>query len=284
MHAHRSQYPLTVMSPVLGVSLSGYYAWLTRPESARGIENRRLLTRIEQIHMASRRTYGYPRVHAELKAEGRHYNRKRIARLMRQGGFKTSMKQLWERSQRGRTIEYMELNKLSRRFYAKQANQRWVSDITLIPTGEGFLYVAAIMDLYSRKIIGWSMDRRTSRGLTVEALKMALWKRGKVDGLLLHSDQGMEYRSQSYHDLMAEHGIECSMSRKGNCLDNAAMESFFHTMKTECTHHRRFKTRDEAKRCVFEYIEVFYNRQRRHSYLDYMAPDEYEKQSSKKCA
>lgn len=284
MQQHQTCYPISLMRKVLQVSSSGYYAWLKRPESARGTENRHLLEKIEKIHRQSRATYGYPRVHEELKAQDQPYNRKRIARLMRQAGIVTCMQRLWEKSLRGRTFEHTEDNKLARQFWAEAPNQRWVSDITLIPTAEGFLYVAVVMDLYSRKIIGWSMEPRTSKNLTINALTMALWKRGKVNGLLLHSDQGMEYRTAMYHQLLENQGITSSMSRKGNCHDNAAMESFFHTMKTECTHHHRFKTRDEARQCVFDYIEVFYNRQRRHSYLNYMTPDEFEKQNEQKCA
>lgn len=284
MREHKSRYPITVLSEVLQVSSGGYYAWVSRSESKRSVENRQLLKQIVQIHEVSRETYGSPRVYAELRAHDEVYNHKRIERLMRQAGLKTCMKRLWEQSQRGRTFDHIDHNILARQFWADRPNQRWVSDITLIPTGEGFLYVAAILDLYSRKVVGWAMEHRTSKELTLKALTMALWKRGKVEGLLLHSDQGMEYRTADYHRMLKEHGITCSMSRKGNCHDNAVIESFFHTMKTECTHHRRFKTRDEARQCVFEYIEVFYNRQRRHSYLNYMTPDEFEKHGKQKCA
>ena len=262
---------------LLRVSRSGYYAWSKRSLSARRQANQQLLAKIVAIHRHSRETYGYPRVHAELRAQGESCGRHRVARLMRSAGLKTKMNRLWDRSARGRTFEHIEEDKLKRRFYAVLPNQRWVSDYSYIPTREGWLYLAVVMDLYSRLIVGWSMSERRNTGLTVEALKMALFRRGQVNGVLVHSDQGMEYRTAEYHQLLNANGLECSMSRKGNCLDNAAMESFFHTLKTELTHHCRYKTRAEARRDLFEYIEVFYNQQRRHSTLNYMTPVEYEK-------
>lgn len=270
-------YPARMLCRVLGVSPSGYYGWRDRPESPRAQANRVLLAEIETIHAMSDRTYGYPRVHVELRERGRSHGRGRIARLMRQAGLKTRVQVLRERARRGRTFEHVESNKLQRDFHAAQPNQRWVSDITHIPTGEGWLYLATIMDLYSRAIVGWAMDSRPTQALTIGALTMALWRRGRVTGLLLHSDQGAQYRAADYHALMQASGIECSMSRKGNCWDNAAMESFFHTLKTERTHHYHYRARDDARQSVFEYIETFYNTRRRHSYLNYMSPLDYEK-------
>lgn len=261
----------------LGVSVSGYYAWKTRPESARSRANRALTAQITAIYEQSDQTYGSPRVHAELQARNQACGRHRVARLMRQTGLKTRVQRLRERARRGRTFEHVSSNKLERAFWAERANQRWVSDVTQIPTAEGWLYLAAIMDLYSRAVIGWSMSGQLTQALTLDALHMALGQRGKVDGLLLHSDQGVHYRTAQYHALATAHGIECSMSRPGNCLDNAAMESFFHSLKTERVHHERYRTRDEARQRVFDYIERFYNRQRRHSYLAYHAPLEYER-------
>lgn len=272
-----AQYPTRMLCRVLRVSPSGYYGWRDRPEPPRAQANRALLAEIEAIHAMSDRTYGYPRVHVELRERGRSHGRGRIARLMREGGLTTRVQILRERARRGRTFEHIETNKLQRDFHAAQPNQRWVSDITHIPTGEGWLYLATIMDLYSRAIVGWAMDSRPAQALTIEALTMALGRRGQVTGLLLHSDQGAQYRAADYHALMRTNGIECSMSRKGNCWDNAAMESFFHTLKTERTHHYRYRARDEARQSVFEYIETFYNTKRRHSYLNYMSPLDYEK-------
>lgn len=265
------------MCQILQVSSSGYYAWRGAPEGCRAAANRALLGKIVHIHQQSRETYGYPRVHAELQAAGESCGRHRVARLMRLAGLKTRQKRLWERSGRGRTFEHIEAHRLQRNFAAVEPDKKWVSDITQFPTAEGWLYLAAVMDLYSRRIVGWAMDKRPTQKIVTDALKMALWRRGKVKGLMVHSDQGMQYRTGNYHRLLKAYGITCSMSRKGNCLDNAPMESFFHTLKTEHTHHVRFKTRAEARQSLFEWIEVFYNRQRRHSYLEYMTPDEYER-------
>jgi len=265
------------MCKLLKVSASGYYDWLSREESERVKVNRMLLAEIQTIHESSRATYGAPRVHAELNKQGFACSKNRVARLMRAAEIQTVMKKLWLKSRRGKTFEYVVGNKLQRQFYAQQPNQRWVSDITQVPTAQGWLYVAVVMDLYSRLVVGWSMSSRAYSGLAEEALTMALWKRNIKEGLLVHSDQGAQYRTGSYSAILKQHGIECSMSRKGNCHDNAAMESFFHTLKTELTHHCSYVTRDEAKQSIFEYIEVFYNRQRRHSYLNYMTPFEFEK-------
>jgi transposase InsO family protein len=235
------------------------------------------LEQIVAIHRRSRETYGYPRVHAVLRAQGEGCGRHRVARLMRTAGLQTRMSRLWAKSRRGRTFEHLEADKLQRQFYAVRPNQRWVSDYTYIPTREGWLYLAVVMDLYSRLIIGWSMAERRNQALTVDAVKMAMFRRGHVQGLLVHSDQGMEYRTAEYHQLLRENGMTASMSRKGNCLDNAAMESFFHTLKTEHSHHYHYQTRSEARQSLFEYLEVFYNQQRLHSTLNYMSPMEYER-------
>lgn len=261
----------------LSVSRSGYYAWLRRPESRREIENRHLLAKIVRIHDASRKTYGAPRIHAELRQQ-QPCSKNRVARLMRQTGLKTVMHKLWQQSEQGHKFENTKENILNRNFYSSQPNKRWVMDITQIPTAEGWLYLAAILDLYSRKIVGWSMKPTAYSDLAEDALQMALWRRGKVKDLLLHTDQGIQFRTGKYHTILKNNNIEASMSRKANCHDNAAMESFFHTLKTEHTHHHRYKSRNEAKQSIFEYIEVFYNQQRRHSYLDYLTPDEFERQ------
>lgn len=263
------------MCRVLSISHSGYYDWLKRKKSHRHYLNKALLVLVKEIFQHSHKRYGYPRIHAELKSMGYHFSRNKIARLMRTAGIKACMTQLWSKTIKGRTYEHIDEERLHRNFSASVPNKKWVSDITLIPTVQGWLYVAVIMDLFSRFIVGWSMSNRCKKSLTIDALNMALSKR-KAKQLLLHSDQGMQYRTAEYHQLMAEHNITPSMSRKGNCLDNAAMESFFHTMKTECLNHHRFKTFDEAKMMVFEYIEVFYNNRRRHSYLNYMTPSEFE--------
>lgn len=272
-----TRYPVRLLCRALNVSPSGYYGWRDRPESRRAQANRALQKQIETIHAESDQTYGSPRIHAELRAQGQRHGHNRIARLMRQAGLKTRVQVLRERARRGRTFEHVESDKLHRQFWAVAPNQRWVSDITQIASAEGWLYVAAILDLYSRTIVGWAMESRLTQSLPLAALRMALGRRGPVQGLLLHSDQGAQYRAADYHALLQAHNIECSMSRKANCLDNAAMESFFHTLKTERTHHYRYLTRDDARQSVFEYIETFYNLKRRHSYLNYMAPLEFER-------
>jgi putative transposase len=275
--SHKDEWPVRWICGALDVSHSGYYAWVKRPESNRARENRGLLAKIVHIHEASRKTYGAPRIHAELRQQ-QACSKNRIARLMRQTGLKTVMYKLWQQSEQGHKFESTKENILNRNFYSGQPNKRWVMDITQVPTAEGWLYLAAILDLYSRKIVGWSMKPTAYSDLAEDALQMALWRRGKVKDLLLHTDQGVQFRTGKYHAILRENKIEASMSRKANCHDNAAMESFFHTLKTEHTHHFRYKTRNEAKQSIFEYIEVFYNQQRRHSYLGYLTPDEFERQ------
>jgi putative transposase len=266
------------MCEVLGVSRSGYYDWCGRSESARSRENRSLLNEIQSIHQSSRTTYGYRRIHAELKARGQSPGRHRVARLMRQAGMKPCMQRVWACYRRGEQFVHSGNNRLAREFHATQPNERWVTDITQVPTAEGWVYVAVVIDLYSRKVVGWSLSSKQYQGLTDNALQMALWRRGNPKGLMVHSDQGVPYRTESWHQLLKNNELVCSMSRRGNCLDNAVVESFFHSMKTEHTHHYRYRTRQEAKQSIFDYIEVFYNNKRRHSYLGYRSPVEFEKQ------
>ena len=275
--ARQSHYPVRALCRGPQVSPSGYYGWARRPESGRAQVNRCLLAQIRSIHQEKRKTYGYPRMHHELTARGYACGRHRVARLMRQAGIQAKMVRLWRRSQSGRTFAHIAANTHTRRFAATQPNRRWVADITMIPTAQGWLHLSTVMDLYSRLIVGWAMPHKSDRQLVLDAVTMAIGRRGDLTGALLHSDQGMEYRTAEYHRLLNDHGMAPSMSRKGNCLDNAAMESFFHTLKTEHTHHYRYRTCDEARQSVFEYKEVFYNQQRRHSTLDYMTPVEYER-------
>lgn len=229
------------------------------------------------MHQDSRQTYGYPRIHAELKDTGERCGRNRVYRLMKANGLQARMARKQKRSREAKHMEGFEDNKLNRRFYAIAPNQRWVTDITMVPTRNGWLHLAAVLDLYSRALIGWAMDTQMTTQLIKDALTMALWRRGEPRQVLVHSDQGSQYRSMDYQLLLKQHELECSMSRKGNCHDNAVMESFFHTLKTELTNHHRYRNVDEAKQSIFEYIEVFYNKKRRHSYLNYKAPLEYER-------
>lgn len=275
----RQQFPVARLCVALDVSESGYYAWRQRPVSARAKTNRELLARIRAIHVQSRRTYGSPRVHAELRAQGICCNRKRVARLMRTSGLRAKMSKRY----RGTTMSKHDLpvapNHLQREFSAERANKKWVSDITYIPTAEGWLYLAAEMDLYSRAIVGWSMSDSLSSTLAQDALQMAIARRQPESGLLHHSDRGVQYASTAYQTLLAAHQMSPSMSDRGNCYDNAAMESFFGTLKTELVNDQHYRTRAEARQDIFWYIEVFDNRRRRHSTLGYLSPAEFERQS-----
>ena len=273
---HMGQFPVRRMCRVLGVSASAYYAWRVRPESRRVREDRRLLVEIRAIHWAKREVYGSPRVHAELKARGMRLGEKRVARLMRAGGIRAKQKRKFKATTDSRHSHPVAPNLLARDFEASAPNQKWVADITYIPTREGWLYLAAILDLHSRYVVGWSMDGRMNRRLVLDALHMAVGRRRPGPGLLHHSDRGSQYACGDYQEALTAHGMLCSMSRKGDCWDNAPMESFFHTFKTELIHHRDYQTRWEAKTDIFEYIEVFYNRGRRHSALRFIAPAEYE--------
>jgi transposase InsO family protein len=249
---------------------------LKRAESKLAREDNRLLTLIKTSFLDSRRTYGYRRIHQVLIDSGEICGRDRVARLMRKNNIQPKMNRKFKVTTQSKHNKVVHDNHLNREFKAVSPNQRWVSDITYIPTSEGWLYLAVVIDLFSRKVIGWAMSERIKDDLVVDALRMALFQRKVPSGLLLHSDRGSQYASGSVQKLLATHRIQCSMSRKGNCWDNAVMESFFHSLKTECVHHERYLSRDEAKKSIFDYIEVFYNRQRKHSYLGYMSPVQFE--------
>ena len=281
---YRDEFPVTRMCQVLEVSASGYYAWRRRPVSQREQDNQELLAQIKEVHAASRKTYGSPRVHAELVQQGTQCNKKRVERLMRVNDIRGK--------QRGRrrvktTDSAHDLpvapNVLNRQFEADAPNQKWVTDITYIPTDEGWLYLAAVLDLFSRRVIGWSMARTLCTSLVKNALRMAIADRHPQAGLLHHSDRGSQYASADYQSLMDAHEMVVSMSRTGNCYDNAPMESFFGTLKCELVHDRHYGTHAEARQDIFEYIEVFYNRKRRHSSLGYLSPVEYEQSGASVC-
>jgi transposase InsO family protein len=266
------------MCAVLGVSSSGYYDWRQRSASEREQANDRLLAAIRREHEASRQTYGSPRIHAALRRQGFEAGRNRVARLMRENGLVGRSPQ----RKRPRTTQRAEgaraaPNLLAQDFSASRPNQVWLADITYIETLEGWLYLAAVLDLYARPIVGWSMAAHLQATLVEQALLLALGQRLPDPGLLHHSDQGSQYTSHLIQSLLAEHGIQVSMSGVGNCYDNAPMESFFGTLKTECA-SSPFATRAQARQAIFEYIEVWYNRQRLHSSIGYMAPMDYERQ------
>jgi transposase InsO family protein len=274
---HRQNYPVGQQCNVLGVLRSGYYAWRERQKKQEQDDSRQaLIEHIRRIHKKSRRTYGSPRVHAELRAEGVICNHKRVARLMRLEGIQGRRKRRKVVTTDSRHAYPVAPNLLNRKFEAEAPNEKWVADITYIPTREGWLYLAVVMDLYARKIVGWSMSHQITADLVEDALRMALYERQPDPGLLHHSDRGSQYASEQIRRILANNQIEVSMSRTGNCYDNAVMESFFSTLKCEQVHHQDYKTRTEASRDIFEYIAGFYNTVRRHSTLGFLSPNQFE--------
>ena len=264
------------MCRVLEVSRSGYYDWFERPQSKRGSENLRLVTKIREIYEKSRGSYGSRRVYRKLAADGDHCGKNRIARLMKVNSISSKRKRKFKATTNSRHSFPVAPNLLKRNFDVGSPNSVWVSDITYIPTDEGWLYLSTVMDLFSRKIVGWSMDSQMTRKLAMDALIMAVDGRRPGAGLIHHSDRGSQYASNDYQELLKKHSMCCSMSTKGDCWDNAVMESFYCSLKTELVHQKRYKNRDTARKEIFEYIEVFYNRQRLHSSLDYNTPTGYE--------
>ena len=275
--AQRAKHAVTTLCRVVGVSVSGFYAWLRAiPSRQRRAEaEAELRGHIGRIFAAKRRVYGAPRIHAELHREGHQHARRRIERLMRDMGLQASRgRRRTPKTTDSRHDLPIAPNLLSRPFTAERPDTVWLADISYIPTGEGFLYLAALKDLATRQIVGWAMADHLKAGLCIDALIMALQRHRPEKGLIHHSDRGVQYASGPYRAVLERHGIRQSMSRRGNCLDNAPMESFFASLKTERIHEAQFRTRAEAKAAVFEYIEVFYNRQRLHSALGYRTPAE----------
>ena len=273
---HAAEYPTQLMCRVLEVSRSGYYAWRQRPPSQRQMANQVLVKEIRELHDQSRQTYGVLRIYFALRKSGRQCSRNRVALLMRQHGIRARQKRSYKVTTQSNHHLPVAENKLGQQFQVSQPNTVWSSDITYIATAEGWLYLAVVMDLYSRQIIGWSMQPTLKRQLVINALAMALQQRQPGHGLLHHSDRGSQYASHDYQVLLAEYGVEPSMSRRGNCYDNAVVESFFATLKKEGVRGRVYQSRYQAKSALFDYIEVFYNRQRLHSSLGYHSPIEFE--------
>jgi len=274
---HRADYPVRIMCGALDVSPAGYYAWRSRPESRRSIANRDLVDDIKRVHRDACGRYGSPRIHVELKAQGRGVSRGRIERLMRHHGIRAIM----ARPRRARTTDSrhdcpIAPNLIDRNFIATAPNRIWLADITYIETDQGWLYLAAVMDLCSRRIVGWAMDDHLRTDLPLAALNMAIATRQPGANLIHHSDRGVQYASTDYRSALQSAGFRASMSRKADCYDNAPMESFFHTLKTELVHHRHYATRGQGKSDIFAYIEGFYNRTRRHSAIGYLSPVELE--------
>ena len=278
---HREAWPVRVQCRVLGVSASGYYDWRDRAPSQRAIANQNLLHDIQRIHWDHHKRYGSPRVHVTLKTEGQRVGRARIEKLMRDN----NLRALSKRRVRVTTTDSkhnlpVAENRLDRNFRALGSNQKWCADITYIPTDEGWLFLATVLDLYTRKIVGWCMREHMRTELALTALMMAIQQQRPNAGLIHHSDRGSQYAAGDYRAALTDADMLQSMSRKGNCWDNAPAESFFHTLKTELVHHRHYATREAAKRDIFTYIEGYYNRQRIHSALGYITPEQMELQAA----
>lgn len=276
MKDHRDQFSVLQMCHALNVSASGYYAWCARPVSAREMANQELLKKIEAAYNDSQGTYGSPRVYHELKAHGVACSLNRIARLMRLRHLRAKQTRRYKVTTKRNPAHPVAPNLLQRDFTADQPNQKWLADITYIPTLEGWLYLATVLDLYPRRIVGWAMSDRITADLSRAALRMALQQRHPQPGLIHHSDQGSQYTDGTYQTLLKDYGIQPSMNGVGTWYDNAPMESFFGTLKSELIYLGTYRTRNEARTSVFSYIEMFYNRRRRHSSLGYLSPDAYE--------
>ena len=274
---NRKEYRLGKMCKMLEVSRSGYHNYVRGKMSQRQLENQLLLERIRRIHHLSRGLYGSPKIYQELRKLGLKYNRKRIVRIMRINGIRAKTKRKYKRTTDSTHSYPVAENILGQDFNTTVLNKVWVSDITYIWTKEGWLYLCCILDLCPRMIVGWHIDITLSSSLVITALSHAITNRGENPGIIFHSDRGSQYASEEVRKYLQGHKMIQSMSRKGNCYDNAVMESFFHTLKTELVSFENFQTRDEAKMKIFDYIEIFYNRQRSHSSIDYLTPEEFER-------
>lgn len=273
---HRDKFPVTCMCKVLEVSASGYYAWRKRPVSKREMAHRELYKKIEDVYNKNHGVYGSPRIYHELKKQGVACSENRVARLMRLRSLRAKQTKRYKTTTKRNKGHPAAPNLLKRDFVAKRPNEKWLADITYIPTQEGWLYLAAVLDMFSRRIVGWAMSDRMTSDLTMIALKMAILQRQPELSLIHHSDQGSQYTDGEYQQLLKDCGIQVSMNGVGSWYDNAPMESFIGTLKSEWIQHRVYPTRDEGQTDLFYYIEVFYNRRRLHSALDYLSPEEYE--------
>jgi transposase InsO family protein len=275
---HRRRWPVGVMCRVLKVSRGGFYAWSKRPPSRRAGREQELLSKIRRVHQESRGLYGYPRTHRALLIDGEVVSRNTVARLMRKAKIRAGIRRKYvPRTTDSRHDKPEADNLINRDFSATAANQKWLADITYVPTKQGWLYLAAVLDTFSRKFVGWSMQEHMASDLVSDALQMALVHRRPAGAKLLHhSDRGSQYASDDYQQLLGRHGITASMSGRGDCYDNAMMESFFATLKCECVHQQSYATPQQARQSLFEYIEVFYNRRRLHSSLGYVSPESFE--------
>ena len=280
----KATYPVDLLCTVLGVSRAGFYAARRRPLAARRREDHPLAIHVAAVHAASRGRYGSPRVYEELQAQGHEVGRHRVARLMREQGLRARSKRRFQRTTDSDHGLPVAPNVLARQFAVATPNTAWVSDITYLWTREGWLYLIVILDLFSRRVVGWALHERITRQLALDALTMALRHRQPRPGLVCHSDRGSQYASDDYQALLAVHGVVCSMSRRANCWDNAVAESFFSTLKIELAHDADWDTHAAARADVAEYLEIFYNTQRRHSVLGYVSPVAFERQHEEKRA
>jgi transposase InsO family protein len=279
MKSHQQEFGLKRMSVMLNIERSGYYAWLKKVPGKRATANATLDQKILTTFHQHKGRYGAPRLQDELQGEGERVSKNRVARRMKALGIQAKGKKKFKATTDSKHNLPVAPNLLNRDFTAKRPNKKWCGDITYVWTEEGWLYLATVIDLYSRKVIGWSLQSTMTKQLVCDALMMALWRRGFPRNVLFHSDRGSQYCSHDYQNMLKHYGLTCSMSRKGNCWDNSVAESFFHSIKTELIYHERYTTRENAKQSIFHYIEVYYNKLRRHSTIGSLAPEAFENQS-----
>lgn len=279
MKENRLIFPIKKMAPVLKISRSRYYKWLKNPVSSRSVDDDMYKILIEQIFDNMKKRYGSPRIHSELRSMGYRLSKKRVARLMKEKGLEARPKRHFKTTTNSHHDNAVAPNLLMQDFTSSGPNKVWASDITYIRTQEGWLYLCVIIDLYSRKVVGWSFSKHIDTALVCASLRMALLQRSPMDGLIFHSDRGVQYTAKAFRKLTLRNNIQQSMSSKGNCYDNACVESFFAQLKLEEVYNTTYKARNDARVKIFEYIATFYNRIRRHSALDYVSPDEYELRS-----
>lgn len=268
-----TQFSIRLMCRLLDISVSGYYAWIRRPASKRSMQDNDLAIKIKRIFDEERSRPGAPRITKRLNQEGEHVGKQRVARIMREHGWRAKASKKFKATTNSNHQLPVAQNLLQKNFNALKPNEKWVSDITHCWTEEGWLYLAVVLDLYSRKIVGWALSERMTKQLVIDALQMAIWSRKPPRGLIIHSDRGSQYCSYDYQQLLTLHGLVCSMSKRGDCYDNAAMESWNHSFKVEAIHGEKFITRAIAQNHIFEYFEIYYNRKRLHSHLGYLTPE-----------
>ena len=276
MKKNKNNFPIKMMCKILRVSSSGYYDWQNRIPSKRSVEKTKLTAEIKRIFDEEKSRVGSIRITKRLKSFGKIVGKNRVAKIMRDNKWRAKAANKYKATTNSNHSLPVAPNLLNQNFYANRPNEKWVSDITYIWTDEGWLYLSCVMDLYSRKLIGWSLQDRMTSKLVIDALQTALWSRGMPKNVIVHSDRGSQYCSAAYQDLLRDNKLICSMSKRGDCYDNAAMESWNHSFKVEAIHGEKFKTRDDAKKHVFEYIEVYYNRKRLHSTLGFLSPESFE--------